>query len=64
MRRPLPEVAYEAFLAVGFRTQLKELLLPHEIDRQRACNDERQVFRGFAFDVPGIVVEDQRVQTS
>src|SRR6266404_9803355 len=61
MRRPLPEVAYEALLPVGFRTQLKDLLLAHEVDRQRACDDKGEVFCGFAFYVSGIVVKQQRV---
>src|SRR6267154_4944775 len=61
MRRPLAKVAYEAFLAVGFRAQLQDLLLPHEVEGESGRHYERQIFWGFGFDIFRIVVKNESV---
>jgi len=48
-------------LPVSFRAQLQNLLLPQEIERQRACDYEGKEFRGFTFYISGIVLKDQGV---
>src|SRR5690349_7801237 len=59
MRRPLAEVSNQSLLAVRFRAQLQNLLLPQEIEGQRACDYKGKEFRGFTFYISGIVLKDQ-----
>src|ERR1700687_932177 len=61
MRRPLAQVSYQALLPVSLRAQLQNLLLPKEIEGQRAGDQERKIFGRFAFQVSGIVLKNQRV---
>src|SRR4029077_3409361 len=61
MRRPLPQVSYQPLLPVSFRAELQNLLFPQEIERQRACDDKGQEFRGFTFYISGIVLKDKGV---
>src|SRR5579859_6326348 len=61
MRRPLPKVAYQALLAVIFRTQFQDLLFTEEIERQPAGDDERKALVFAALDISGTVFKEQRV---
>src|SRR6266849_370368 len=61
MRRPLAKVAYQPLLAVGFRAQLQELLLPHKIEGESGRYYEGQIFRRFSFDVSRVVVKNEGV---
>src|ERR1700719_2100033 len=61
MRRPLSKISNQALLPVSLRAQLQNLLLPEEIEGQRAGDQEGETFDGFAFQVSGIVLKDQRV---
>src|SRR6267142_2356579 len=61
MRRPLAKVAYQALLAVSFRAQLQDLLLPHKIEGKSGRHQEGQIFRGFGCDIFRIVVKNEGV---
>lgn len=61
MRRPLAKVGYQALLAVGFRAQLKNLLLPKQIHGERGRNDKGELFVGWTVGVSGIVVKEKCV---
>src|SRR5579859_4416232 len=61
MRRPLAKVAYQSFLAIVFGTQLEDLLLEEEIERECAGDQKGKALTGVTAGVSGIVLENQGV---
>src|SRR6267143_214658 len=61
MRRPFTKVRYQALLAVSLRPKFEDLLLPIFFFKQKTAYEIREFLRGGAFEILGIVVEDQGV---
>src|SRR6266849_10985121 len=61
MRRPLPKISEQSLLAVSFRTQLQNLLLPHQIHGQRARHHEGEILWLLALEISWVVLEQKRV---
>jgi hypothetical protein len=61
MRSPLAKVRDEALLAVGFRAQLENPLLPEEIEGERIGHAVGEIVRLPAFHILRIIAEDQSV---
>src|SRR5947209_8306422 len=68
MRRPLAKVAYQSFLTVAFGARFQDLLLPSQLDRKSAGDEERKRFGRLGRNISRIVAKNQRmaylVQTS
>src|SRR5208282_2405996 len=61
MRRPGAEIPDQAFLPVRFGAKLEDLLLPEQIHRQSACDDERELSRLSPGSVLRIILKNEGV---
>src|SRR5260370_8690943 len=61
MRDQLSKVRYQTLLAVGLRTKLENLLLPHFFYKQKTAYEIGDFFRQSAFELLRIIVKDQSV---